>query len=147
MTRVILLLLLTTGEAQEIEFATEWECVKEQPATPRRATRPGASSELLKKLARVRSIRWFGNLANRMSSENRHMTTKLKLQKQIGERIDAIGKDGADLQSITMFLFAHATTKERFEAVVALDAARNRRSVIECVPALKRAFWMEDGHD
>jgi hypothetical protein len=43
-----------------------------------------------------------------------------------------------------MFLFSHATTKERFEAVVAFDAATNRQAAVACVPALKRAFWLGD---
>jgi hypothetical protein len=68
------------------------------------------------------------------------MTSALKFPEGVGERIAAIGQDGADLQAITMFLFLHATTKERFEAVVALDAATNKRAVIDCGPALKRAF-------
>ena len=68
------------------------------------------------------------------------MTSTLKFPEGVGERIAAIGQDGADLQAITMFLFSHASTRERFEAVVALDAATNKRAVIDCVPALKRAF-------
>ena len=46
------------------------------------------------------------------------MSSKLEFQKGVEERIDAIGKEGADLQAITMFLFMHANTRERFEAVV-----------------------------
>lgn len=68
------------------------------------------------------------------------MTSALKFPAGVGERIVAIGQDGADLQAITMFLFSHASTKERFEAVVALDAAANKRAVADCIPALKRAF-------
>lgn len=68
------------------------------------------------------------------------MTSTLKFPVGVGERIAAISSDGADLQAITMFLFMHATTKERFEAVVALDAATNKRAVLDCVPALKQAF-------
>ena len=70
------------------------------------------------------------------------MPSKLEFENGVGERIDAIGMDGADLRATTMFLFMHATTKERFEAVVALDAATNRRAVLDCLPALKRAFWL-----
>ncbi|MCX7346954.1 MAG: hypothetical protein NTU78_14655 [Alphaproteobacteria bacterium] len=72
------------------------------------------------------------------------MSSKLEFQKGVGEKIDAIGKDGADLQAITMFLFMHANTRERFESVVALEAATNRRAIMDCVPALKRAFWTGD---
>lgn len=72
------------------------------------------------------------------------MSSKLEFQKGVEERIDAIGKEGADLQAITMFLFMHANTRERFEAVVSLEAATNRRAVMDCVPALKRAFWPGD---
>jgi hypothetical protein len=68
------------------------------------------------------------------------MTSTLKFPEGVGERIASIGKDGSDLQGITMFLFLHATTKERFEAVAALDDAKNKPAVIDCVPALKRAF-------
>ncbi len=68
------------------------------------------------------------------------MTNTLKFSEGVGERIAAIGKDGTDLQAITMFLFSHASTRERFEAVPALDAAKSKRAVIDCVPALKRAF-------
>ena len=34
------------------------------------------------------------------------MPSKLEFQEGVGERIDAIGRDGADLQAITMFLFS-----------------------------------------
>lgn len=68
------------------------------------------------------------------------MTSTLKFPEGVGDRIAAIGKDGSDLQAITMFLFLHASTRERFEAVAALDAATNKRAVLDCLPALKRAF-------
>jgi len=70
--------------------------------------------------------------------------SSLRFPPGVGERIAAIGTDGADHQAIAMFLFSHATTKERFEAVVAFDAATNRQAAIACVPALKRAFWLGD---
>jgi hypothetical protein len=70
------------------------------------------------------------------------MLSKLDFQQGVRERIDSIGNDGADLQAITMFLFAHATSKERFEAVAALSAAKNKRAIMDCIPILKRAFWL-----
>jgi hypothetical protein len=75
------------------------------------------------------------------------MRSKLNFDKGVGERIAAIGTAGADNEAVVMYLFAHATTKERFTAVAALDAAPNRRAAIECVPALKRAFLLGDDRE
>lgn len=75
------------------------------------------------------------------------MNSKLKSPEGVGDKIAAIGTDGADIQAIIMYLYARATTKDCFAAVAELDAATNKQAVLDCVPALKRAFWLGDDHD